>query len=311
VRSWAVYDWNDLRYLVAIAEAGTLAGAARALRVKHSTVARRLAALESDLGSKLLRKGADRYTLTPAGEEVLAFAGELKAKAEAIERRLGGADARVAGVVRITMPDTIGGWFVQQVPALRERHPELVVNVLADLRVYDLLAGEADIALRLHEKAEGDLVERKLCIAAWSVYASRGYIARRGAPKTLADYAKHDLIGYEGAADRSPGGEWFRENLPDAKFAMRCNGIIQILNATVMGFGITLLPCFMGDAEPTLVRLTPEVFHNRRIRMLVPRDVARLARVRAVMDYVVELFEREADRFEGTSGAARATVGPR
>ncbi len=300
MRSWAVFDWNDLRYLLAISEAGTLVGAARALGVKHTTVSRRLAALEHDLGARLLRKGAERYALTPAGEEVLALAAELKARADAVERRVAGSDSRVAGVVRVTMPETVAGWLVQQLPALRARHPDLVVNVLGDTRVYDLLSGEADLAIRLAKgDNEGGLLERKLVPAAWSVYASRAYVARRGAPRTLADYAEHDLIGFEGAADRSPGGQWFRENVPDARFAMRGNGVVQIFNAAIMGFGVTLLPCFMADPEPSLARLTPEVFHNRRVRLLVPADLARLARVRAVMDFIVELFQRDAALFEG------------
>jgi DNA-binding transcriptional LysR family regulator len=300
-----VFDWNDLRYLLAAARSGTLAGAARELGVKHTTVARRLAALESDLGTQLLRKGAEGYEATAAGTEVLALANELKDRADAIERRVARADARLAGVVQVTMPDTVGGYFVRQLPALCQRHPDLVVNVLADLRVYDLLAGEADIALRLHPASQGDLVERKLCVAAWSLYASRSYVEKRGIPHATADFASHDLLGYEGAAlEQSPGGVWFRENLPDAKFAMRCNGILQIFNATLMGAGITLLPCFMADAEPMLVRLTEGVFSNRRLRMLVPADRAKVARVRAVMDFIVEVLTRDADLFSGASRSA-------
>lgn len=300
-----VFDWNDLRYLLAVASAGSFAGAARELGVKHTTVARRIAALEVDLGVSLVRKGGDQLTLTPAGREVLARSNEMKLLADTIERRVARSDERVAGVVRVTLPDTVGGYLVKQLPALRARHPELTVNVLADLRVYDLLAGEADIAVRFHEHAEGDLVERKLGIAAWSLYASSGYVSARGKPRSLSDYAEHDLIGYEGAAlERSPGGVWFNTNLPNAKFAMRGNGILQIFNATLLGVGITLLPCFMADPEPTLVRLTPEVWSNRRIRMLVPSDLARVPRVRAVMDFLVEIFERDAELFAGTSRAA-------
>jgi DNA-binding transcriptional LysR family regulator len=305
VRSWAVFDWNDLRYLAAIAEAKTLVGAARELGVKHTTVARRLAALESDLGAQLLHKGRDGYTLTATGVELAAFAAELKAKADAIERRVGGSDARVAGVVRVTMPDSVAAYFVQQLPALRERHPDLVVNILADLRVYDLLAGEADVAVRIHPRSEGNLIARKLGVAAWSLYASRSYVAKRGAPRTPAELVGHDLIGFEGAAlEASPGGVWFREHMPEATYVMRGNGILQIFNAALMGFGVTMLPCLLADAEPMLERLTPVTFSNRPIRMLVAPEAARLARVRAVMDFIVEVFTRDAGLFGG-QGMAR------
>jgi DNA-binding transcriptional LysR family regulator len=295
-----VFDWNDLRYLLALARAGTLAGAARELGVKHTTIARRIAALESDLRVQLVRKGGDRYTLTDAGNEVLARANEVKVIADTIERRVSGEGERIAGVVRVTMPDTIGGYVIRHLPALRAKHPELVVDVLADLRVYDLLAGEADVALRLSEEAAGDLIERKLCTAAWSLYASKAYVASRGTPRTIAEYASHDLIGYDGAAlAASPGGRWFREHLPDAKFVMRGNGILQVFNATLLGVGITLLPCFMADAEAGLVRLTPEVWSNRRIRLLVPKDLTRVPRVRAVTTFLADLFTRDAALFEG------------
>ena len=294
-----VFDWNDLRYVLAVARAGTLAGAARELGVKHTTVARRVEALEAALGTRLLARGADGYVLTPAGTEAVALAEELEKKADALARRVEGEDVRVAGNVRLTLPETFAGYLVRQLPTLRERLPELTVDLLADQRTYDLLAGEADLALRLSPKVEGDLIARDLCSAAWSLYAASSYVTRRGVPATLAEYADHDLIGYDAALATTPGAVWFRDNLPDAKFAMRGNGILMVFNAAIGGFGIAHLPCFLGDAEATLTRLTPEVFFNRQVRMLVHPDVARLGRVRAVMNFLVELFRRDGDLFAG------------
>ncbi len=294
-----VFDWNDLRYVLAVARAGTLAGAARELGVKHTTVARRVEALEAALGTRLLARGAEGYTITAAGAEAVALAEELEKKADALARRVEGEDARVAGVVRVTLPETFAGYLVHQLPALRERHPELVVDLLADQRNYDLLAGEADLALRLFLKVEGDLIARDLCSAAWSLYAASAYVARRGVPATVAEYAGHDLLGYDAALATTPGAVWFRDNLPDARFAMRGNSILMVFNAAIAGFGIAHLPCFLGDAEATLARLTPEVFSNRQVRMLVHPDVARLGRVRAVMNFLVELFRRDGDLFAG------------
>ena len=297
---WAsVFDWNDLRYFLAVQKAGTLAGAARELGVKHTTVARRIAALEQDLGSQLLRRSGDHYTLTPAGTALLATAEEMKAQAAAIQRRVSQPDAKIEGVVRVTPPETVGGYLVRNLSPLRDRYPDLVVNVLSEQRVFDLLAGEADIAIRLHPKAEGDLIERKLCVAAWSVYASRAYVEKRGIPAAAEEFARHDLIGFDDALAGTPGGTWFRETLPDAQFVLRGNSISQIFTAALLGYGITSLPCFMGDAEPLLVRVMPHAFHNRMIRMLVPADLTRLSRVRAVMDYLVELFTRDAALFAG------------
>ena len=298
-----MFDWNDLRYLLAVANAGTLAGAARELGVQHTTVGRRIAALEQDLGVALVVRGGDGLSPTKAGRAVAASAAEVKVLADAVARQVKGADERVAGVVRVTLPDSIAGYLVHQLPALRARHPELMVNVLADLRPYDLLAGEADIAIRMHSHGEPELLERRLAVGAWSLYASTAYVAERGVPAALADYAAHDLIGYDGVLDASPGGQWFRENLPNARFVMRGNNVLQIFNAALLGVGITLLPCFMGDPEPTLARLTPATFSNRRIRLLAPVDLARVPRVRAVIDFIVEVFHRDEVLFSGTSRA--------
>lgn len=296
-----MFDWDDLRYLIAVSRAGTLAAAARELGVQHTTVARRVAALEEGLGVPLIVKGGERIALTDAGRDILTHAQAMKGIADSIQRGAKSSEEHIAGVVRVTLPETLAGYLVRHLPELRARHAELIVNVLADVRPYDLLGGEADIAVRLHPKGEGDLVERKLGVVAWSIYASSSYIRERGRPEQLADYARHDLIGFEGALAASPGGAWFREHLPDAKFTMRGNGLLSIFNATLLGVGVTLLPCFMADPEPTLERLTTAAFSNRRIRVLVPADLARVPRVRAVFDFLAETFTRDETLFAGTS----------
>ena len=302
-----MFDWNDLRYLLAVEREGTLSAAARALGVKHTTVARRIEALERDLGAQLVRRGADKITLTGPGVEVVALAAELEVAAARIELRVAGENQRLDGTVRVTMPDTFAGYVVRQLPALRAQHPDLRVHVLADLRVYDLLAGEADIALRLAPDGHGDLVERKLGVAAWALYASKGYLASRAIPVSVPELLDHDLVGVEGVAlAASPAGVFYREHLPDARFAMHANGILPMLNAVLFGAGIAPLPCFLGDAEATLTRLPWEPWSNRRLRLLVPRDVARVPRVRAVLEYLVEILTRAEAVFAGaTVGATR------
>ncbi len=192
------------------------------------------------------------------------MAAEVKVKAEAIQRSVAGTDTRVAGVVRVTISEPMGAYFVQQLPALRERHPELVVDVLADLRMYDLMRGEADIAVRVNS-------------------------------------APDDLIGTQGIPDRSPAARFLREIAPDAKFVMRCNGYLQIFNATLGGFGIGPLPCFLGDSESYLVRVFPQAFPTGRLRLLVRPDLAKLPRVRATLDFLTEILIRDEALFDGTS----------
>jgi DNA-binding transcriptional LysR family regulator len=294
-----VFDWGDLRYLLAVSRAGSFAGAARELGVKHTTVARRVGALEEALGARLVTKGKDSVGLTEAGAALKASAEEMERVAVSIERRLAGEGARVEGVVRVTMPDAIALYLAPRLPKLREQHPKLSVHILADARVYDLEKGEADLAVRVHPSTKSHYIERKLGSAAWALYASRAYVRAKGMPKSLADLKNHDLIGPEAEANASPGAAWLREHVPDAHYEMRFNSVVQMLNAATMGLGISPLPCFVADPEPELVRVWPETLRNRGVRLVAHPDVARVARVRAVMDFLTDSFKRDAKLWAG------------
>jgi DNA-binding transcriptional LysR family regulator len=294
-----VFDWGDLRYLLAVSRAGSFAGAARELGVKHTTVARRIAALEAALGARLVKKGKDRVSLTEAGDTLKDSAEEMEKVAASIERRLAGEGSRVEGVVRVTMPDAFALYVAPRLPTLRERHPELSVHILADARVYDLEKGEADLALRLHPSTKPHYLERKLCSPSWAVYASRAYLRAKGVPKSIADLHDHELIGPEAEAQASPGAAWLKEHVPDAKYEMRFNSVLQMLNAVTMGLGISPLPCFLADPEKELVRVWPNTFQKRDVRLVVHPDVARVARVRAVMEFLSDSFKRDAKLWAG------------
>jgi DNA-binding transcriptional LysR family regulator len=304
-----VFDWGDLRYLLAVSRAGSFAGAAREIGVKHTTVARRIGALELALGARLVTKGKDKVSLTEAGAVLRDSAEEMEKVATSVERRLAGEGARVEGVVRVTMPDAFAHYVAPRLPRLRERHPKLSVHILADARVYDLEKGEADLALRIHPSTKPHYLERKLCSPTWAIYASRAYVRAKGMPKSIADLHGHELIGPDAAAQASPGAAWLREHLPDAKYEMRFNGVVPMLNAVTMGLGISPLPCFLADPEENLVRVLPDTFQNRGVRLVVHPDVARVARVRAVMDFLSDSFKRDAKlwagELNGSSGAGR------
>jgi DNA-binding transcriptional LysR family regulator len=294
-----VFDWNDLRYLLAIARTGSLAGAARDLGVEHTTVGRRLAALEATLGARLFLRGPAGLSATPAGLEILPIAEEIATRVETIERRVSGADARVEGTVRLTTSETISGYFTKQFWALRYRHPELMIEILSGNRAYDLSRGEADLAVRVRETTEPDLITRKLGRAVWSLYAAPSYLERKGAPAAPEDLRGHDLISFDESLGAVPGALWLQEHGEGANIVMRGNSIVAVLNAAIFGMGLALLPCFMGDAEPALRRLTPRALGLRDVYLVVHPDLARVARVRAVMEFIVEVFERDAALWSG------------
>ncbi|HEX2733179.1 MAG TPA: LysR family transcriptional regulator [Polyangiaceae bacterium] len=292
-------DWNDLRYFLAVTRAGSLAGAGKALGVEHTTVGRRLGALETALGTKLFTRSPDGLALTRAGQEILSLSEEIGARAEAIERRVAGEDTRVAGSVRLTASEAVSTYLAARLPTLNEQYPDLMVEILSGNRAYDLLRGEADLAVRVREVTEPDLLTRKLAEAGWSLYASGGYLARKGSIENLESLTGHEVVGYDDSLGAVPGALWLAEHAAGAKTVLRGNSIVAALNAVTFGVGIGALPCFMADAEPRLQRLTERVVGVRPIFMVVHPDLARVARVRAVMDFLIDVFTKDAALWSG------------
>ncbi len=209
--------------------------------------------------------------------------------------------------MRITTSEALSGYFVRLLGALTERHPRLMVEILSGNRAFDLMRGEADLAVRVREVTEPDLVVRRLVTAGWSLYANAAYVARKGAPPAPEDLRGHDVIGFDASMGAVPGAQWLADHAEGTTVVMRGNSIIAALNAVILGMGLTVLPCFIADGESILRRLTPRVLGARDIFLVVHPDLARVARVRAVMDFIVETFERDAERWTGVPAGTAAT----
>ena len=292
-------DWNDLRYFLAVCRAGTLAGAARDLRVRHSTVGRRVEALEQALAVSLFKRTPDGFVLTDAGAGIRPLAEQAERAAVAIERQVAGGDARIEGVVRVTASEAFSGFLVRRLAALHERHPALVVEVLSGNRSFDLTRGEADLALRITKTTQADLVCKRIGVAGWSVYAAAAYLARRGTPASLDDLSGHAVIGYDETMAQVPGALWLDNHAAGAEVVMRGNSIVAVLNATIVGMGIAVLPCFLAEAEPSLKRLSDDVIGTREIWLVFHPDVAKMARIRTVIDFVTEVIASDAATLRG------------
>ena len=292
-------DWNDFRYFLAIERAGSLAAAARELGVEHTTVGRRLSALENELGARLFLRGPDGLSATEAGRGILPLAREIAERFDAIERRISGSDDRIEGTVRVSTSEAISGYFVKQFAALRTQHPGLIVQILSGNHSADLMRGEADLALRAREVTEPDLLARKVVSAGWSLYAACDYVARKGVPAAPEELRGHDVIGFDDSLGNTPGGIWLGAHAQGATIVMRGNSIVAAMNAAICGVGVCAVPCFLAENEPLLRRLTPQVVGARDIFLVVHPDLARVARVRAVMDFLVELFVRDAALWSG------------
>ena len=293
-------DWNDLKYLLALKRAGTLAGAARELGVDHSTVSRRLAALEEAMGSQLLRRTPEGLCFTDAGNTAAATAEAMAASASGLLDRLAGADDRAAGVVRLTCAEAFIPFLVEGSRQLQDAHPDLRVELLPSTAVFDLLRREADVALRMFRPTQAALVARMVGKLGWSLYASDAYVARKGPLPSVGDLSGHDLIAYDAELKAAFGPRWLEEHAGSATVVMRCDSVRGAMLAIAQGVGIGTIPCYLAGGEPLLRRLTPEVTANAEVFLVTAPDVQELKRVRLVLEMVAAFFDRHRTLFAGT-----------
>lgn len=293
-------NWDDLRYLLAVHRKGTLAGAAKELKVTKATASRRLAALEESVGVRLFERKPDGLELTPAGLAVLDAAQGMERAAASVEDRVASAaDGEARGTVRLTAPPWLAEvLLIPVLPELKARHPGIDVELFGTNDVLNLAQREADIALRNVRPEQRSLVARKIATMGCSVYASPAYLQRRGTPESPEAIEGHDVLVYEGLAG-PPGFEFLRDPARGARIAFRANDGRALLAAAGTGLGLAAAPCLLGDAEPSLVRVTSLGFARFETLLVTHEDMHRTARVRAVSDFVVELFERHRKAVEG------------
>ncbi|MBV8137498.1 MAG: LysR family transcriptional regulator [Deltaproteobacteria bacterium] len=291
----SAWQWDDLRFFLAVAREASLSGAARSLGVNHVRVGRRIAVLEKQLGAKLLHRTPDGLIPTAAGEAIQTRCETMQNTALEVERLVAGQDDRVAGAVRVTAPQGLARQLlVPMIAELRAIHPELQVNLVPGVRSLDLARGEADIALRMSfdRPTQGDLVCRKLGAIGSALYASRSYAERHMLPKRGEGLSGHELITFEGARwPKAMGPPLMGESLDGARVSLRSNDQFIRLDATIQGLGISEMPCFLGDETSELVRIWPkEPPHLRPVWLLTHRDLRRATRILVVSKAIVDGF---------------------
>lgn len=286
-------DWNDLRDFLAIHRAGTLTAASSALGINATTVGRRLASLESQIGARLFDRTPDGYVVTPAGLELLPHAERMEREALALERELLGRDQRVAGAVRVSATEMLATRFIApHLDRFTRRHPELTLDLLCTNRTLSLARREADIALRLSRPEEENLVVRRLSDITMALYASQSYLAQHGTPADPdASLAGHRVVLFSDARPFAAENNWFAPRIDGAQIALRSDSVSSVYSATVGGVGIALLPRAVAENEPCLVRVeTRSAPDPRVIWQSVHRDLATSAKVRVVLDFLAKLL---------------------
>lgn len=285
-----MFDWNDLRFLLAVGREGSTLAAARALGVDQSTVQRRLGALERQLGVVLARREASGYRLTESGKAILATAQGVEAAVQTIERQVLALRHAATGVVRVTCPEPLALRLATSpvIEGFRAKYPGLRVEFVLSDRYLDLTQGDADIALRSGDTDDGALIGRKIGDSLWAIYAARPYAATLALPVTLDDLATREWIGFEAAMASHRAEIWRRSMLPQARVVVRNSSVLGAVDSARAGLGLAALPTAVADALPELVRiLGPIPALTRAWRVLTTAELRKQARVAAFFDYIV------------------------
>jgi len=280
-------NWNDLRFVLALARSQSLAGAARRLGVNETTVARRVAQAEQRLGARLFERNLGRLHPTEAGAAVVAGAERVELEVQALESATSGADRLAAGSVRVTsVPIIVNRILVPALPRLLSDHPQLRVELIAEPRDLSLTKREADIALRLaRPRKEVRAIARRIGQLDYAVY---GPSRRRTEPLPW--------VTYDDSMADLPQGRWMAERAireRDAQAQVMVNDAEAMLQGVKAGLGKSLLPIAIGDQEPGLERHGDgSVLLSRELWLMVHPELRELVRIRVVMDWLATVIDQ-------------------
>ena len=281
-------DWEDIRHFLAVAQSGTLSGAARNLKVDHATVSRRLAALETALDVRLVDRLPRACRLTAVGRQVLEQAEKMETGAHGIARLAKAAHAPLVGRVALSAPPVlVTHLLVEHLARFRAEYPDIRLSLSAQGQQVSLSHREADVALRLVRPDEAGSVARRVGTMDFGLYARRSY-AHLAAPE------RWQFIAFDQNYVDMPQQRWLLGIAGDRPVACELNHISEHLIAVRAGVGVAGLPCLLGDKDPDLVRIHEDVpFFVRDIWLVVHRDLRKTPPVRAVMDFVSQVIAEE------------------
>lgn len=284
-------NWDDLRFVVEIGRSGTLAAAARHLKVDQTTVARRLRALEDELGAALFERGDGHWLPTAIGADVLQRAGRIEEDVTALLRVAEAGAGAVSGLVRVTAVGTIiGDYLAPRLTGLYARHPDLSVELIASNDNLNVARREADIAIRLARPTRGDFLIRKLADSGFAIYGAAGH----------GQDTPNDWVAYLDDLAHTPEMQALENLRGNGRIRLRSGSMRGLMRAIASGIGCGILPCFLADPEPGLQRLSgPQPILSREIWLLLHPDARQQARVAAVSDWLAECFAGDGALFRG------------
>jgi DNA-binding transcriptional LysR family regulator len=296
----ADFDWNDLRSFLAVARSGRLTVAASRLQLDHTTLSRRIGALEHALKAKLFDRSPSGYTLTEQGQRLLPIAEQMERLALGAEETVGGSAASVSGTVRIGSPEGFGSYFLApRVGRLKERYPQLTVQLVAASAVFSLSKRDADIVVSVSKPPTGRLLISKLIDYDLGLYSAPAYLESAATIGSTSDLSGHRFVSYIGDLLTFPELDFLQHVAPDGSTSLESSNLVAQLKATLAGAGLCVLPAFLAREERGLVRVLPqEVSLTRSLYLTVHQDLGELARIRAVVRFIKEEVETAREMFK-------------
>jgi DNA-binding transcriptional LysR family regulator len=289
-------DWNLIRSFVAVAEEGSLSAAARRLSSSQPTIGRHIAELEAALGLSLFRRGRRGYEPTETGLTLLERARLMNEHANAFLRLATGSTEEIGGTVRITASEVVSAYVLPDILArLGEAEPAIEIELVASNRLGNLLGRDADIAIRMTEPTQLDLIARKIAEIPIAICAARSYLERRGRPQGPEDLPHHDLVGFDRDNDIIAGFRAFGVEIDRHAFRLRTDHQITFWEAVRAGNGIGFAQKFLVERDPLVEVILPDLtLPSLPMWLALHRDVRTSRRIRRVADFLFEELKRYA-----------------
>jgi len=303
------FEWSDLKFFLELARAGSPSAAARRLRADHTTVRRRVGALEEALRTRLISSRGARYELTPEGDRLVGYAEAVENLTSRAEEELANHNLNISGTVRIGAPDGLGALYLA--PRLTEfaaTNPTLKLQLVIVPRVVNLTNREADIAISTSPPNQHRQIVRRVADFSLGLYSSPRYLETAPEIMGMEDLKDHRFVGYIPDLLFEPE----LDNLPtlgiDQGGTFESSSIFAQIEAVVAGAGICVLPDFVASCDPRLQRILPNFSLPRQFWMIIHPEMINLAKVRAVIDFICEVMRRDRSLFIGQAGTDAAAT---
>ena len=291
-------NWDDLRFVLAVADHGSVASAARRLGVNHTTVLRRMHAFEESKRIRLFERLPTGYVLTAEGEQLVVAARSIDDTVAALERRIAGQDLKLEGVIRVTTTDSfMTSVLPRHLASFRRRHPRITIELALTNSRLNLTKRDADVAIRPARELPSPLIGTRVSDVAFAVYAARSYLDDHPVDIFAKDHA---WLGGDELLANSPVSGWMQRHVPEARIVFRADSFVALRHATEAGLGMAVLPCCLADAYSSLERLDGPVDDLRTgLWVLTHLDLSRAARIRAFTEHMEKALADDRPCLEG------------